>query len=130
MPVGLNRDQRNPSKSHKVYAATYEVPILCGVSKRYLGARYIRPCLLRYFPTDKTAAVQDMMPSFETRLNETKPNDLLVSPGVAFRDVIKIHSVGTLPSRFSSERHPCLKTRAGVSYGPMETLDFAGKCLR
>jgi len=125
VPVGLNRDQRNPSKSHKVYAATYEVPILCGVSKRYLGARYIRPCLLRYFPTDKTAAVQDMMPSFETRLNETKPNDLLVSPGVAFRDVIKIHSVGTLPSRFSSERHPCLKTRAGVSYGPMETLDFA-----
>lgn len=69
------------------------------------------------------------MPPTEMRLKDTKPNDLLLSPGEAFSNVTKIHRVGGLPARFGSEKHACLKTKSGIAHGHMEPIDFAGKLV-
>ena len=55
--VGVHRDPRNHDHSYKSFAASIEDVTK---SEFYNGGRYIRRCLIRYYPSDRTAAV-DLM---------------------------------------------------------------------
>ena len=55
--MGVHRDQRNHDQSFKCYAATFEEPALNTGREHYAGGRYVRRCLLRYYPIDRTASV-------------------------------------------------------------------------
>ena len=55
--VGVHRDQRNHDQSFKCFTSTYETPALPASSEHYTGRRYIRRCLIRYYPIDRTASV-------------------------------------------------------------------------
>lgn len=102
--VGVHRDQRNHDQSFKCYAALYEEPTLPHVSTRYTGGRYIRHCLIRYYPIDRTASVAVH--------NETRRLDQRNSNGNGNRNFPE-GADQTLPSLFSSEflkeRHLCQK---------------------
>lgn len=43
--------------SYKCFLATFEEPAFSAGSNRYNGGRYIRRCLLQYYPIDRTASI-------------------------------------------------------------------------
>lgn len=53
----MHRDQRSHEQSYKSFAATYDEPTLRSGSEQLAGGRYIRRCVVRYFPIDRTAMV-------------------------------------------------------------------------
>lgn len=55
--VGVHRDQRNHDQSFRCFAATYEEPALKSGSDHFAGGRYVRRCMVRYYPIDRTASI-------------------------------------------------------------------------
>eukprot|EP00956_Cyclotella_meneghiniana_P015044 scaffold22813_cov78-Cyclotella_meneghiniana.AAC.9 len=118
-PVAVHRDNKT-SLACKIYVSMYEEPAIHPKTKRYYGGRYLRQCLLKYYPNDKTASV-------------SIANDLTVlDRRVGQPSVEKI-----LTKEFQNTRHSCLKvaTSASLLASPlMEPNDFnacprAGKAL-
>ena len=105
-PVAI---QRNTNVACKVYVAMYEEPAIHPRTKRFYGGRYLRQCLMRYYPNDKTASVT--IAKRISVLDGRKPegNDQFV-----------------LTEEFQKLRHTCLKVATGgiLSSPLMEPGDF------
>jgi hypothetical protein len=99
--IGVHRDQSNHDKSYKTFAATYEEPAFRPGQEKYTGGKYIRKCVVQYFPNDRTAKI--VLPSegrcLDQRKESTVPSSIDVSmPSVPF-----------ISSDFLRERHSCQK---------------------
>lgn len=55
--VNIHRDERSYNLSYKKYVAYFEEPIMNKNSSSFLGAKLRKRCFLRYYPSDRTAAV-------------------------------------------------------------------------
>jgi len=55
--VGVHRDQRSNNLSYKKYAAYFDEPVANVQKNEFRGARLRRQCFLRYYPNDRTAAI-------------------------------------------------------------------------
>lgn len=132
-PVSVHRDDRNHDLSYKCFLATYEEPAIPAGSNRYNGGRYIRRCLLQFYPIDRTAAI--MLHNDQRKLDKRKGSPLLP-------DAIASHSsTPYLSGVFLRERHLCQKwtpkgvsTQSFLSSNVMELTDFnatprSGKAL-
>ena len=121
--VGVHRDPRNHDQSYKCFAATYEEPLTRQGSSKHGGAKYIRRCLLKYYPNDRTASIE--LPNDGRQLDQRQDRvpetvNLASSPGILTGDFLK-------------ERHLCQKwapkgsvPRSGslLASSVMETTDF------
>lgn len=98
----------------------YEEPAFHPKTKRFYGGKYLRQCLLKYYPNDKTASV-------------SIANDLTVMDGRVGQPSVK----HILSEEFQKTRHSCMKVGSGNSLltSPlMEPNDFnasprAGKAV-
>ena len=143
-PVGVHRDQRNHEQSFKSFAATYEEPIYHQKSKRYRGGRYIRRCLVSYFPSNRTASA---IPLVDGRQLDQRQSHC---GGAGSNDIKRIDnrrnttSAGSgeskagsayLPAEFQKQRHLCNKhmqagsanvlTSSILASTVMESSDFS-----
>jgi len=120
-PVALQRDHQNPDVACKVYCCMYEEPAIHPRTKRFYGGRYLRQCLMRYYPSDRTASVvvANKISVLDNRTQEGSNQHLLTS-------------------EFQKLRHTCLKVghaAGGLLSSPlMEPGDFcstprSGKAL-
>lgn len=55
--VGIHRDERSHHLSYKKYAGYFDEPILNAKMNEFRGAKLRRKCFLRYYPSDRTAAI-------------------------------------------------------------------------
>lgn len=88
----------------------YEEPAIHPKTKRFYGGKYLRQCLLKYFPNDKTASV-------------SIANDLTVMDGRVGQPSVK----DILSEEFQKTRHSCIKvgTSSSLLASPlMEPNDF------
>eukprot|EP00571_Detonula_confervacea_P005255 CAMPEP_0172330712 /NCGR_PEP_ID=MMETSP1058-20130122/61546_1 /TAXON_ID=83371 /ORGANISM="Detonula confervacea, Strain CCMP 353" /LENGTH=1862 /DNA_ID=CAMNT_0013047939 /DNA_START=683 /DNA_END=6271 /DNA_ORIENTATION=- len=108
-PVAIQRDQRNPNVACKIYVAMYEEPAIHPKTKRFYGGRYLRQCLMRYYPNDKTASV-------------TVAAQISVLDGRTQEG----NNQFVLTEEFQKIRHTCLKVATGgiLSSPLMEASDF------
>ena len=125
--IGVHRDQRNHDMSFKCFAATFEEPAYRQGQAKYTGGRYVRKCMLRYFPNDRTAQI--VLPN-DTRQLDQRKRDGNVPTSI---NVGKASSVPFLASDFLRDRHLCQKwtpkgatPRSGsiLASSVMETSDF------
>jgi hypothetical protein len=72
--IGVHRDQRNHDMSFKCFAATFEEPAYRPGQSKYTGGRY-RKCMLRYFPSDRTAQV--VLPVDSRQLDQRKKDGIV-----------------------------------------------------
>ena len=77
----MHRDPVNHDNSFKGFAATYEEPAIRPGSNRYSGGRYLRRCVLRYFPNDRTASITLAKDSRELDQRKDKGSSGSVAPG-------------------------------------------------
>jgi hypothetical protein len=132
-PVSVHRDDRNHDLSYKCFLATYEEPAIPAGSNRYNGGRYIRRCLLQFYPIDRTAAI--MLHNDQRKLDKRKGSPFL-------SETVASHSsTPYLSGAFLRERHLCQKwtpkgvsTQSFLSSNVMELTDFnatprSGKAL-
>lgn len=108
-PKAIQPDRRNPNAVCKIYVAMYEAPAIHPKTKRFYGGRYLRQCLMRYYPNDKTASV-----------SVAKSIDVL---DCRFRES---RNEFALSEDFQKLRHTCLKVATGgiLSSPLMEPGDF------
>ena len=100
--IGVHRDQRNHDLSFKSFAATFEEPVARSGSDHYNGARYVRHCVVRYFPSDRTATVAlqtDIRTLDQRRIKNPIPET--ISVGQSSR------SAPFLSDEFLRDRHLC-----------------------
>ena len=125
--IGVHRDQRNHDMSFKCFAATFEEPAYRPGQSKYTGGRYVRKCMLRYFPNDRTAQI--VIPNDSRQLDQRK-KDSSVPVSI---EVGKPSSIPFLNSDFIRDRHLCQKwtpkgaaPRSGsiLASSVMETSDF------
>lgn len=125
--IGVHRDQRNHDMSFKCFAATFEEPAYRPGQTKYTGGRYVRKCMLRYFPNDRTAQI--VFPNDSRQLDQRKKDSSIP----ANIEVGKTSSVPFLNSDFIRDRHLCQKwtpkgaaPRSGsiLASSVMETSDF------
>jgi len=107
-PMAIQRDQRNPAFGCRVYLAMYEEPAIHPKTKRFYGGRYLRQCLIRYYPNDRTASV-------------TVAQKVSTLDGRTQDDERRF-----LADEFQKLRHSCLKVAVGglLSSPMMEPGDF------
>ena len=123
--VGVHRDQRNHEHSYRCFTASFEEPIIRPDSDHYAGARFVRYCLIRYYPIDKTATV--VISEESRQLDQRKLKGSV--PGI-----IKIDSrhAPVLSSNFLKDRHLCQRwnpkgssrTQSLLASNVMEPTDF------
>ena len=121
--VGVHRDPRNHDQSYKCFAATYDETIMRTSLSKYGGGRYIRRCLLKYYPNDRTASIE--LPNDGRQLDQRQDR---------LPESINLGSLAsTLTNDFLKERHLCQKwapkgsvPRSGsiLASSVMETSDF------
>jgi hypothetical protein len=125
--VGVHRDQRNHDQSFKCFAATYEEPALSATSEHYTGGRFVRRCLIRYFPIDRTASValqHDARKLDQRRSRNSVPETITLSQSS--------RSAPFLSAEFLKERHLCqrwipkgtTRSQSILSSSVMEPTDF------
>ena len=88
VPVGVHRDKRHHNANLKCYAATYNEAITNSETIRFNGGRYLRRCTIRYYPSDRTATVEDV----KQKGDSSTSHDLL-------------------PARMQRERNLCQKAK-------------------
>lgn len=126
--VGVHRDQRNHDQSFKCFAATYEEPAISTGSEHYTGGRYVRRCLVRYFPIDRTASVS--LQNDARKLDQRKSK-------ISVPDTITLgkssnRSAPFLSAEFLKERHLCqrwvpkgtTRSQSLLASSVMEPTDF------
>jgi hypothetical protein len=96
----VHRDQHNHDQSFKCFAATYDEPAIATGSGHFTGGRYIRRCLVRYFPIDRTAtvAVQPETRRLDQRRHKASVPDTIM---------LGQRSTPFLSSDFLRDRHLC-----------------------
>ena len=137
--VGVHRDQRNHDQSFKCFAASYEEPALG--SDHYAGGRYIRMCLVRYYPIDRTAAIfPPQQQDVRNKLDQRKIGNVNTVPELITLDVSSPASnrpqpAPVLSSDFLRERHIChrwiprgtSRTHSMLASNVMEPSDFTAQ---
>ena len=102
-PIGVHRDPRNHEMSYRCFAATYEEPTRTSVTLR--KGRSIRRCLLRYFPSDRTANIQ--------AINETRRLDFRRRDGSSTNSLsnqqYNVDDNVNLSKEFQQQRNLCKK---------------------
>lgn len=133
-PVSVHRDDRNHDLSYKCFLATYEEPAIKPGSNRYSGGRFIRRCLLHFYPIDRTASI--MLYNDARKLDKRKGK-----PSPPEGSIEHKPSASYLSGTFLRERHLCQKwavkgaaTQNFLSSSVMELSDFnatprSGKAL-
>eukprot|EP00523_Entomoneis_sp_CCMP467_P019432 CAMPEP_0168818572 /NCGR_PEP_ID=MMETSP0726-20121227/7826_1 /TAXON_ID=265536 /ORGANISM="Amphiprora sp., Strain CCMP467" /LENGTH=1812 /DNA_ID=CAMNT_0008870903 /DNA_START=15 /DNA_END=5453 /DNA_ORIENTATION=- len=131
--VGVHRDQRNHDQSFRCFAATYEEPALKTGSDHFGGGRYIRKCLLRYFPIDRTASI--LLQSDSRKVDQRRTTS-------SIPDTITLNSSGPtqrqapfLSAEFLKNRHTCYRwnakgtnrTQSLLASNVMEPTDFTAQ---
>lgn len=130
--VGVHRDERNHEQSFKCFAATYEEPALPAVSGHYTGGKYIRRCLIRYFPIDRTATVI-LQSETPRKLDQRKAKNAVpdtITVGQA--SLTSNRLTPFLSSEFLRDRHLCqrwvpkgtTRTQSILASNVMEPTDF------
>ncbi|KAL7471344.1 hypothetical protein ACHAXS_011639 [Conticribra weissflogii] len=109
-PAAIHRDQNAANLACKIYVAMFEEPAIHPRTKRFYGGRYLRQCLLKYYPNDRTAsvAVANEISILDRRKGQSGNNF-------------------SLPESFHMQRHPCMKVATGsiLSSPLMDLGDFA-----
>lgn len=124
--VGVHRDQRNHDQSFKCFAATYEEPV-APKSGHYTGGRYIRRCLVRYYPIDRTACIalqNDNRKLDQRKTRGTVPDTITVGQPA--------RPTPFLSTEFLRERHLCQRwapkgtnrSQSILTTSVMEPTDF------
>jgi PXA domain len=131
--VGVHRDPRNHDHSYKSFAANIEE---IAKNEHYTGGRYLRRCLIRYYPSDRTASVDSLDDA--RKLDQRKGS---------IPDTITLgHSIPTatplLSDEFMNNRYLCqrwvpkgtTRSQSLLASGTMEGSDFtlvprAGKAI-
>ncbi|KAL7573611.1 hypothetical protein ACA910_008745 [Epithemia clementina (nom. ined.)] len=138
--VGVHRDQRNHDQSFKCFAASYEEPALGG-SDHYSGGRYIRMCLVRYYPIDRTAAIfPPQQQDLRSRLDQRRSGNPSSVPALITLDTSSTASNRPQPTPllspdFLRERHIChrwiprgtSRTHSMLASNVMEPSDFTAQ---
>jgi hypothetical protein len=130
--VGVHRDQRNHDQSFKCFASTYDEPALPAAPGHYTGGRYIRRCLVRYYPIDRTATVS--LPTEAARKLDQRKNNSSIP------DVITVgqpllssgRPAPFLSAEYLRDRHLCqrwvpkgtTRTQSILASNVMEPTDF------
>jgi hypothetical protein len=125
--VGVHRDQRNHDQSFKCFAATFEEPALNATSEHYTGGKFIRRCLIRYYPIDRTASVAlqyDARKLDQRKSTNSVPETITLSQSS--------RSAPFLSAEFLKERHLCqrwipkgtTRSQSILSSSVMEPTDF------
>ena len=125
----MHRDQRQHEQSFKCFAATYEEPALPVGSDHFSGGRYIRRCLVRYYPIDRTAsiALQNDSRRLDQRKHKGAVPDTITLSQQSFRQT------PFLSTEFLKERHLCqrwipkgtTRSQSLLASSVMEPTDFA-----
>lgn len=55
--MSVHRDDKNHDLSYKAFLASYEEPAIAPGTTKYTGGRYIRRCILQFYPIDRTASI-------------------------------------------------------------------------
>jgi hypothetical protein len=131
--VGVHRDPRNHDHSYKSFAASIDE---VAKNEYYTGGRYIRRCLIRYYPSDRTAAV-DLLDDAR-KLDQRKCS----IPDVITLGHAKPPSASLLSDEFMNNRYLCqrwvprgtTRSQSLLASGTMEGSDFtmaprAGKAI-
>jgi hypothetical protein len=126
--VAVHRDQRNHDQSFKCFAAIYEEPALPAAPGHYTGGRYIRRCLLRYYPIDRTSSVslqsEPARKLDQRKCKNTVPDTITVGQS--------IRPTTFLSAEFLRDRHLCqrwipkgtTRTQSILASNVMEPTDF------
>jgi hypothetical protein len=123
----VHRDQRNHDLSFRSFAGVYEEPALAAGADHYSGGRYLRRCLIRYYPSDRTASVA-LQP--DKRKVDQRKNKGTV-PGTITVDKSS-RATPFLSAEFLRERHLCqkwvpkgtMRTQSMLASTTMEQTDF------
>lgn len=125
--VGVHRDQRNHDLSFRSFAATYEEPSVAAGTDHYNGGRFLRRCLIKYYPSDRTAsvAVQPERRKVDRRKKRGSVPDTITVDKSS-------RSAPFISEEFQRERHLCQKwepkgttrTQSMLASSVMEQTDF------
>jgi hypothetical protein len=121
-PISVHRDDRNHDMSYKAFSATYEEPAIPVGSTRFNGGRFIRRCLLQYYPSDRTAFIS--LQSDARKLDRRKGKAM----GSEQASMDK-NAAPYLSAAFLKQKHLCQKKAGAGSQGflsssLMESTDF------
>lgn len=139
--VGVHRDQRNHDQSFKCFAATFEEPALPASPGHYTGGKYIRRCLIRYYPIDRTASVT-LQVEAARKLDQRKAANSVPDTITVSQSTVTPGRTPFLSDEFLRDRHLCqrwvpkgtTRTQSILASNVMEPTDFtsiprAGKAI-
>ncbi|KAG7343020.1 PXA domain containing protein [Nitzschia inconspicua] len=121
-PVSVHRDDRNHEQSFQRFQATYEEPAVAPGSTRYNGGKFLRRCLLEYYPSNRTASID---PQSDTRkLDRRRGKSIRNEPAPMDQNATQY-----LSQAFLREKHLCQKwlpkaSQSFLSSSLMEPTDF------
>ncbi|KAL3920500.1 MAG: hypothetical protein SGILL_003233, partial [Bacillariaceae sp.] len=123
-PVSVHRDDRNHEMSYKAFSAIYEEPAIAPGSTRYNGGRFVRRCLLQYYPSDRTASV--ILQSDARKLDRRKGKGKAVGSDQSSMDQ---NATPYVTAAFLKQKHLCQKkggagNQSFLSSNLMESTDF------
>ena len=100
--IGVHRDTHNADQSYRCFQGSYEEPAILPGTNNYRGGRFVRRCLIRYYPSDRTASV--VLQNDGRKLDQRKGKSIVP-------DMIKLHqpAVPFLSQEFLKARHLCEK---------------------
>jgi hypothetical protein len=124
-PISVHRDDRNHDLSYKCFSATYEEPAIQPGTQRYNGGRFVRRCLLQYFPSDRTSSI--VLQSDERKMDRRKSVARIKSDH-GMKDQ---STTSPFTPNFLRQRHLCQKwipkgtTQSFLASNLMEITDFS-----
>lgn len=130
--MGVHRDQRNHDQSFKCFAATFDEPALPAAPGHYTGGRYIRRCMIRYFPIDRTASVtlqsEPARKLDQRKITNSVPDTITIGQSLLSSG----RPAPFLSAEFLRDRHLCqrwgprgtARTQSILASNVMEPTDF------
>ena len=118
-PVAI---QRSNNAACKVYMAMYEEPAIHPRTKRFYGGRYLRQCLMRYYPNDRMASItaSKKIDVLDCRYRGDKNKFVLTEDFQKLRyTCLKVATGGILSSPLMEPNDFCSTPRTG------RAIDFA-----
>jgi hypothetical protein len=126
----VHRDQRNHDNSFKCFAATYEEPALDSGTDHNAGGRYVRRCLIRYYPIDRTASVH--LQNDSRKLDQRRKSVGAVPATITIDNNNSSRGTPFLSADLLRERHLCqrwvpkgtARSQSILASNVMEPTDF------